>query len=199
MSNNISELVPLIEDALIDLFEVYKEDIKAVSEDINGISFDLIPSTYCEYSAISFRQESDYLTMDPYNHDEAMELSPADWDLYSMLEYRTCKSEKFKNVSKQIFEMFSSIYEANDREDYNGIQQDINFLLLSAAAKALLSPMVTKKLRECGLDTAPVVKSSLSRATYYRVTDQDLGNHFNFCEFITARKKTKSVTKKLNL
>jgi len=195
LTNKIKQIVPMLEEALVDLFEQHKAEL-AVLEPINGISFDIIPSAYQTYSAISFRKESDYLSFDPFNEDRAIIYSPADWEYYSLLEYSTCNSERFREASSFIFQLFEDIYEAAG--EYDGIQQHINHLLYSAIAEAGLQPSVAKKLNECGL-SIPLITNSFEYGFEYMVTDMDSPVLFNYCDLVIANRMTTLVTEKLKL
>lgn len=193
----IAQLIPLVEAALIDLFEQHKDELAPMEYDINGISFDLIPSAYQTYSAISLRQEADYQDMETYEVDESMRYSPADWEYYSIFESKSCKSVKFREASEFVFKLFEELYESV--EEYDGIQQDINHLILTAAAEALLQPSVAAKLAECGVLNAPTLDTEPEYAFEYIVMDEDRPFSFNFCDFVLAGRKTAEVTQKLSL
>lgn len=193
IAKKIAQIAPMLEEALVDLFELHRDEITAL-ETIDGISFDIIPSAYQTYAAISFRQQSDYLSMDPYNEDRALMYSPGDWEYYSLLEYRTCKSEKFSEAAKAIFRLYEEIYE--EVGEYDGIQQDINHLLYSAIAEGAMQRAVAAKLQECGVD-APIIDDRFQYGFDYMVTDTDSPVAFNYCDLIVANRMTKMVDKKL--
>lgn len=71
----VKQIVPMLEEALTDRLEQHKDELMEL-EWINGISFDIIPSD--SYAAISFRKQSDYLTMDPFSEDRTLMYSPGD-------------------------------------------------------------------------------------------------------------------------
>ncbi len=195
LADKIKQIVPMLEEALVDLFEQHKYELAGLGR-INGISFDIIPSAYQTYSAISFRKQSDYLSMDPFNEDRALMYSPGDWEHYSLLEYSTCKSEKFREASGFIFRLFEDIYEAAG--EYDGIQQDINHLLYSVIAEAGLQPSVAQKLNECGL-SVPIVTNGFEYGFEYMVTDMDSPIYFNYCDMVVANRMTAVVAEKLKL
>ena len=189
----IKQIVPMLEEALTDLFEQHKDELMELKW-INGISFDIIPSD--NYAAISFRKQTDYLTMDPFNEDRALMYSAGDWEFYSLLEYSTCKSDKFREASQFIFDLFMEIYESSG--EYDGVQQDINHLLYLAIAEAGLQPSVAQKLNEHGLGV-PVITDHFEYGFEYMVTDMDSPVYFNFCDAIVANRMTAAVAEKLKL
>ncbi|AWH84707.1 hypothetical protein HYN59_06045 [Flavobacterium album] len=183
----------MLEEALVDLFELHRDELVAL-DTVDGISFDIIPSAYQTYAAISFRQQSDYLSMDPYNEDRALMYSPGDWEYYSLLEYRTCRSEKFREAAKYIFRIFEEIYE--EVGEYDGIQQDINHLLYSSIAEGAMQRSVAAKLQECGVD-APIIEYRFQYGFDYMVMDVDSPTLFNYCDLVVADRMTKMADKKL--
>ena len=183
----------MLEEALTDLFEQHKDELMEL-EWINGISFDIIPSD--SYAAISFRKQSDYLTMDPFSEDRTLMYSPGDWEFYSIFEYSTCKSEKFRKVSQFIFGLYMEIYESSG--EYDGVQQDINHLLYMAIAEAGVQPSVAQKLNEYGLGV-PVITERFEHGFEYMVTDMDSPVYFNFCDLVVANRMTETIAEKLKL
>lgn len=198
LPQKIAQLIPVIEEGLLDLFEIHKKDINSLSESVDAISFDIIPSTYQEYFAISFRQDKDYVDQDSFIEDISLRYSPADWKYYNFLDYRKSSSAKFKNAAATVFGVFKEPYESV--EEYDEIQMDINHLIFIAAAEALLKPSIAQKLKECGIGTAPILSSSPDGYSFeYLVTDEDRTFNFNYCEHIIANRMTNEIANKLNL
>src|SRR5690606_28718595 len=128
LPEKIERIIPMYEQALLELFDLHKEELTKLAELddwVNGISFDIIPNE--TYSAISFRQGNDYKDPETGVADLSLQYNSADWEHYSVFEYDTSKSEKFKQVSEFIFQLFEEIYEQT--EDYDEIQGDINHLI----------------------------------------------------------------------
>ncbi|WP_345027308.1 hypothetical protein [Flavivirga jejuensis] len=197
LPEKVAQIIPMLENALVDLFELHKNELAPMEYDISGISFDLIPSAYQTYSAISFRQDKDHKDSDTYVDDESLRYSPADWEYYSIFEHSNCKSVKFKEASEFVFKLFEELYESV--EDYNGLQQDINHLILTAAATALLKPSVAAKLKECGILNAPTLDAEPDFCFEYIVKDEDRPFNFNYCEYVMATRATNQVINKLKL
>jgi len=198
LPEKIANLIPLIEDGLLELFEINKEQIKSLNEYIDAISLDVIPSTYQEFFAISFRQDKDYINQNDYTPDISLRYSPADWEYYSIFNYRSCNSPKFEKAANTIFKLFEELY--HSVEEYDEIQQDINHLILIAAAEALLKPSVNEKLKECGMITAPKLMNRPDGYSFeYLVTDIDCTFNFNYCEFVIANRMINAVSEKFNL
>ncbi len=198
LPHKISQLIPIIEDGILDLFEIHKDEIKSLNEYIDAVSLDIIPSTYQEYFAISFRQDKDYVNQETFVTDNDLRYSPADWEYYSIFDYNNCKSTKFTSAAKTVFKLFQEFYKEGD--DYDGKQGDINHLIFLAAAEGLLKPAVAKKMQECNIIPAPVLIDAPDGYSFeYLVLDMDKIFNFNYCEHIIANRMSKAVAEKLNL
>jgi len=194
LPQKISQIIPMYEQALLELFTLHKDElIKLAKLDdwVDGISFEMIPNAYQNYSAISFRQGNDY------KNYESLKYSPADWVHYSLLDYKTSKSEKFKEVSEFIFQLYEEI--ENKTEKYDKLQMDINHLIFIAVAEAVLQPTVAEKLREFGFHASVITNTPDSYTFEYIVSDADKHFNFNYCDLIVANRMTNEVLKKLKI
>lgn len=199
LPEKITQIIPMYESALLELFELHKYEIIPLNEfdelysSVNGISYDIIPHE--RFSAISFRKTGDYKVSGVANLD--LQYSPADWEHYTFFEYDTSKSQKFREVSEYIFQLYEELYAKNDDDEYHSIQQDINHLIFLAIAEAVLQPSVTNKLSEY-LTLAPTLIDEPDGYSFeYMVTDMDKSFNFNYCELIIADRMTKKLVGKL--
>jgi hypothetical protein len=200
LPEKIAQIIPMYEQAMLELFDLHKEELTKLSKSddwVDGISYDIIPSTYQTYSGVSFRTRSDYKDSETGVPNLSLKNSPGDWKYYDILEYRTSKSEKFKQVSEYIFQLFEDIY--NRSEDYDAKQGDINHLIYLAVAEAVLQPSLALKLRELGFRASVVTDYPDTYTFDYMVTDVDETFRFNFCDLVVANRMTKAVIKKLKI
>ncbi|HRB73089.1 MAG TPA: hypothetical protein PK776_14695, partial [Flavobacterium sp.] len=168
-----------LEAALLELFEEHKDEIAEIAESVDGISYDILPHE--RYAAVSFRTTKD-----------EEKYSPADWEHYSLLEYRNCRSEKFKVVSKRLFQLFFEIQASSD--DFEDIEAVINDVLLTAIAKAVLRPSVIEKLSDCG------ISNTSDTTVEYIVSLSEYGEgSFNYCESVLSDTDTKLADKRIRL
>ena len=115
-----------------------------------------------------------------------------------MLEYRNCRSEKFKVFSKSLFQLFFEIQSSSD--DFEDIEARINDLLLTAIAKAVLRPSVAEKLRDCGISNAPILTDTFDTTVEYIVSVSEYGDDpFNYCESVISNTDTKPADKRIRL
>lgn len=174
-----------LEVALLELFELHKNEIAEIAESVDGISYDILPHE--RYAAVSFRTAED---------DE--KYSPADWENYSLLEYRNCKSPKFKAFSNRLFQLFFEIQASSD--DFEDIETRINDLLLTAIAKAVLRPSVAEKLRDCGILNAPILTDVFDKTVEYIVSVSEYGEDpFNYCESVLLNTEIEPIDKRIRL
>lgn len=174
-----------LEDALLELFELHKDEIEEIAESVDGISYDILPHE--RYAAISFRTTED-----------EEKYSPADWENYSLLEYRNGKSPKFKAFSNRLFQLFFEIQASSD--DFEDIEARINDLLLTAIAKAVLRPSIAEKLRDCGISNAPVLTDTFDTTVEYIVSVSEYGEDpFNYCESVLLNPEIKPIDERIRL
>ena len=174
-----------LEDALLELFELHRDEIAEIAGSVDGISYDILPHE--RYAAISFRTTED-----------EERYSPADWENYSLLEYSNCKSEKFKVFSKRLFQLFFEIQASSD--DFEDIETRINDLLFTAIAKAVLRSPVAEKLRVCGISKAPILTDTFDKTVEYIVSASEYGEDpFNYCESVISDTETKPTDGRIRL
>jgi len=174
-----------LEAALLELFEEHQDEIAEIAGAVDGISYDILPHE--RYAAVSFRT-----TVDEEKY------SPADWEHYSLLEYRNSKSEKFKAFSKRLFQLFFEIQASSD--DFEDIEAVINDVLLTAIAKAVIRPSVAEKLKDCGISNAPVITDTFDTTVEYIVSLSEYGEEpFNYCQSVLSGTETKPVDERIRL
>ncbi|RZJ70296.1 hypothetical protein [Flavobacterium sp.] len=195
LPNALIDVSDKLEVALLELFEVHKTEISEIADAVDGISYDILPHE--RYAAVSFRTKSDYDEQEIPTYGNLTKYSPADWENYSLLEYRDCESAKFKAFSTWLFQLFFEIYSSSD--DFEDKEARINDLLFLAIADAVLRPSIAAKLRGCGLTEAPTISEEFSTEIEYIVSASEYGKHFNYCEFLVAERKVKRAAASLRL
>lgn len=185
LSEALANVSDDLEEALLELFELHKDEIAEIAGSVDGISYDILPHE--RYAAISFRTTED-----------EERYSPGDWENYSLLEYRNCKSEKFKVFSKSLFQLFFEIQSSSD--DFEDIEARINDLLLTAIAQAVLRPSIAEKLRDCGISNAPILTDTFDKTVEYIVSVSEYGDDpFNYCESVISNTETQAADKRIRL
>ncbi len=181
----LSQISNELEEALLEVFELHKDEISEIAALVDGISYDILPHE--RYAAISFRTTED-----------EEKYSPADWENYSLIEYRNCDSDKFKAFSRNLFQTFFEIYASSDEFDDN--ESGINDLLFTAIAKAVLRPSIAEKLRDCGISNAPTISGKFDKSVEYIVSGSETADDFfNYCEAVISDKSEKPIDKRIRL
>lgn len=195
LPSKINVLIPAIAESILDLLEVYRDDILNIKEGIDAIALELIPSENQEFFALSFRQEKDY--KQDGVPDENLRLSSPDWEHYSVFEYKNSRSKLFEDTANKIFGLFKELY--TEGEEYNGKQQDINHLILLAATEALLDPRIAEKLRSMEIWADAVEGSELPYTFEYIIMDVDRPYFFNYAELVASNRLISEAKQRLNL